>query len=92
MTNKPKKRGRGRPKKGCLDLAAECASVAAGIKANADRLVNINFEEVEDGLQTMLFEEKLKLCTKAELKELRRMAERLWYKFEIEKEYAADME
>ena len=92
MANKPKKRGRGRPKKGCLDLAAERASVAAGIKANAERLGVIDFAEVEEGLQTMLSKDKLKQCTKAELEQLRRMAERLWDKFEIEKEYEADME
>ena len=40
----------------------------------------------------MLSEDKLRQCTKAELKELRRMAERLWDKFEIGKEYKADME
>ena len=92
MANKPKKRGPCRPKKGCIDLANEKAVVAAGIRANAERLGTINFEEVEDGLQTMLSEDKLRQCTKAELKELRRMAERLWDKFEIGKEYKADME
>ena len=60
--------------------------------ANAERLGTINFEEVEEGLQTMLSEDKLKQCTKAELKELRRMAERLWDKFEIEKEYEQELE
>jgi len=92
VANKPKKRGLCRPKKGCIDLANEKAVVAAGIRANAERLGTINFEEVEDGLQTMLSEDKLRQCTKAELKELRRMAERLWDKFEIGKEYKADME
>ena len=92
MTNKSKKRGRGRPKKGCLDLAAERAAVAAGTKANAERLGTIKFEETEEGLQVMLSEDKLRQCTKAELKELRRMAERLWDKFEIGKEYKADMD
>ena len=92
MINKSKKRGRGRPKKGCLDLAAERAAVAAGTKANAERLGTIKFEETEEGLQVMLSEDKLRQCTKAELKELRRMAERLWDKFEIGKEYKADMD
>ena len=92
MANKPKKRGPGRPKKGCIDLANEKEVVAAGIRANAERLGTINFEETEEGLQTMLSEDKLSQCTKAELKELRRMVERLLDKFEIGKEYKADME
>ena len=92
MANKPQKLGPGRPKKGCINLTAERAKVQAGMKANAERLSAIDFDEVEDGLQTMLSEDKLKQCTKAELKELRRMAERLWDKFEIEKEYEQEME
>ena len=92
MANKSKKRGPGRPRKGCIDLAAERAKVQAGMKANAERLGAIDLEEVEDGLQTMLSEDKLKQCTHAELKELRRMAERLWDKFEIEKEYEQELE
>lgn len=87
-----KKRGPGRPKKGCINLADERAKVAARIKENAERLGTINYEEVEDGLQTMLSEDKLKQCTYAELKELRRMAERLWDKFEIEKQYEEEQE
>jgi len=89
---KAKKRGVGRPKKGCINLAAEREAVAKGIKANAERLGTINFEETEEGLQTMMSEEKLKACTHAELKELRRMAERLWDKFEIEKQYEQEQE
>ena len=54
MANKPKKRGPGRPKKGCIDLAAERAKVQAGMKANAERLGAIDFEEVEDGLDCPL--------------------------------------
>ena len=92
MANKPKKRGQGRPKKGCLDLAAERASLSAGIRANDERLGTINFEEIEEGLQIMLSDDKIKQCTKADLKKLRRMADSLWDKFEKEKEYVADME
>ena len=92
MKNKPKTRGPGRPKKGCIDLAVERTKVLAGMKASAERLAAFNNAETEDGLQTMLSEKKLKQCTKAELKELRRMAERLWDQFEIEKQYAEDME
>ncbi len=89
---KKNRRGPGRPKKGCINLAEERAKVASRIKANAERLGTINFEETEEGLQTMLSEEKLKKCTHAELKELRRMAERLWDKFEIEKQYDEEQE
>jgi len=86
------KRGPGRPRKGCINLAEERARVQSAIQDNAKRLGAINFEEAEEGLDTMLSEDKLKQCTRAELKELRRMAERLWDQFEIEKQYAEDLE
>lgn len=89
---KQAKRGPGRPRKGCINLAEERARVQNAIQDNAKRLGAINFEEVGEGLVTMLSEDKLKQCTRAELKELRRMAERLWDQFEIEKQYAEDLE
>ena len=62
------------------------------MQATAERLGAINYKEAEEGLETILSEEKLKQATHAELKELRRMAERLWDKLQIEKEYEQDME
>ena len=85
-------RGPGRPRKGCIDVAAERARVQQAIQNNIKRLGTINFQETEEDLQTMMSEEKLKECTRAELKELRRMAQRLWEKFEIEKQYAEEQE
>lgn len=93
MANKKKaKRGPGRPRKGCIDLAAERAKVQQAMQDNIKRLGTINFQEAEEDLQTMMSEKKLKECTRAELKELRRMAERLWDQFEIEKQYAEEQE
>ena len=89
---KQAKRGPGRPRKGCINLAEERARVQRAIQDNAKRLGVINFEEAEEGLDTMLSEDKLKQCTRSELKELRRMAERLWQQFEIEKQFVEEQE
>ena len=89
---KQKKRGPGRPRKGCIDLAVERAKVQQAMQDNIKRLGTINFQETEEDLQTMMSEEKLKECSRAEIKELRRMAERLWDQFEIEKQYAEEQE
>ncbi len=58
------------------------------MKATAERKGQINFSETEESLLTMLDEKQLKSKTSAELKELRRFAEHLWDKFQIEKEVA----
>ena len=92
MKNKQQKRGRGRPKKGPLNLAEERSKVRASIAATAKRLGTINYHETAEALETMLSEDKLKECTHAELKELRRMAERLWDQIEIERQYQEDLE
>lgn len=89
MAQKEKKRGR--PFKQKIFSAAELRQQAEKFrKQSQERIGSINYEQVEEGLELMLNEEKLKECTKAELKELRRMAERLWDRFQIEKEYEAD--
>ena len=88
----PKKRGPGRPKKQPVSPHQLIAQAQAGIKATAERFGQINYEETEDKLSLMLSEDRLKECTFAELRELRRMAEHLWDKFQCEKEYAIDQE
>ena len=58
------------------------------MKATAESKGQINFSETEESLLTMLDDKQLKSKTSAELKELRRIAEHLWDKFQIEKEVA----
>jgi len=88
----PKKRAAGRPKKKPVSPHQLIAQAQAGIKATTERFGQINYEETEDKLSLMLSEDRLKECTFSEIRELRRMAERLWDKFQCEKEYAADQE
>jgi len=92
MPRKTTVRKPGRPRKQPLDIEAEKRKVRDGMKATAERQGTINYKDAEEGLETILSEEKLKQATHAELKELRRMAERLWDKLQIEKEYEEDME
>jgi len=86
------KRGRGRPKSKPVSPQQLIERAQAGIKATAKRYGQINYEEAEDKLSLMMSEDRLKECTFAEMRELRRMAEHLWDKFQCEKEFQADQE
>ena len=90
MANNQKKRGRGRPRNQPQSGEALRLKAQASLKASAERRGEIAFDETQEGLELMLDEKRLKNCTKSELKELRRMAERLWDKFQVEKEYAEE--
>jgi len=58
------------------------------MNATAERRGQLNLSETEESLLTMLDEKQMKSKTSVELKELRRIAEHLWDKFQIEKEVA----
>ena len=60
------------------------------MKTSSEARGRINYEAAEDGLQIILDEKRLKKATATELKQLRRMAEELYDKLQIEKEYEAD--
>jgi len=85
-----KKPGPGRPRntpKSAVELRLKALE---DMRKTAEAKGRIDYEEAEQGLELMLDEKKLKQATAAELKELRRMAERLYDKLQIEKEYEAE--
>lgn len=85
------KRKRGRPTAQKYFSPTELKAAAQeNLKKSQERMGAINFKKAEEGLELMLDEARLKKCTKTELKELRRLAEGLWEKFQAEKQYAED--
>ena len=71
-------RGPGRPRLQPMSGEELRQKALAGMKKSAEAKGQIDYQEAEEGLETILDENKLKNATGAELKELRRMAERLW--------------
>ena len=92
MSTKRKKRGVGRPKLEPMSGPELRQKALSGMRLSAEAKGHIDYEEAEEGLEIILDENRLKKATAAELKELRRMAERLWDKLQIEKEYEHDQE
>jgi len=83
---KEKRRGPGRPKSEPISPALLRERALKGITRSAEARGEVNFQETEEGLMTMLSPQELKKQTKEELQDLRKMAEMLWDKFQIEKE------
>jgi hypothetical protein len=86
------KSGRGRPKsqpKAGLELRKKALE---GIRLSAEHHGRIDHTASEEALAIMLDEKQLQKKTKAELKELRRMAERLWDQLQIDKQYQQDLD
>jgi len=83
---KEKRRGPGRPKTVPLSPEVLRQKAFEGMRKSAEARGEINYQETEEALLTMLDPKELKKQTKAELNELRKMAEMLWDKFQIEKE------
>ena len=92
MANKKpeKKRGPGRPRNTPKSAEELRLKALEGMRKTAEVKGRIDYEEAEQGLELMLNEKKLKQATATELKKLRRMAEELYDKLQIEKEYEAD--
>ena len=90
-TKVKEKPGRGRPK--TQPKSGEELRLAAlqRMQTTAERKGQIDHSASEEALQIMLDEKELKKQTKAELKELRRMAERLWDQLQIDKQYQQDL-
>ena len=85
-----KKRGPGRPRNTPKSADELRAKTLESMKRTAEAKGRIDYEAAEQGLDLMLNEKKLKQATATELKQLRRMAEELYDKLQIEKEYEAD--
>ena len=92
VPKKTKRRGPGRPRLKPMSGQELRLKALEGMKTSAEARGHINYEAAEDGLKIILDEDRLKKATHAELKELRRMAERLWDKLQIEKEYEQDQQ
>ncbi len=83
---KNKRRGPGRPKTVPMSPQVLRQKAFEGMRKSAEARGEINYQATEEALLTMLDPKELKKQTKEELKDLRKMAEMLWDRFQIEKE------
>lgn len=81
MATKPKKRGRGRPKKGPIDLQAERARVAKTIKERRAERLGIDSVDAEEHCKSLDMLSHRNRLTKAEVNELRETSTALYEKF-----------
>ena len=82
----------GRPKNEPMSAYELRQRAQANIKDSAERRGQINFSETAEDLRLMLDTKRMEELTRSEIKELRRKAEQLWDKFEIERQYAEELE
>ena len=91
--SKATKRKRGRPPGKKYFSAEELRQKSnAFMRKSQERLGKINFEEAEEGLSKILKADEKSPPPAAELKELRRMAERLYDQLQIEKQYEEEQQ
>ena len=90
---KATKRKRGRPPGKKYFSADELREKSnAFMRKSQERLGNIDFKEAEEGLTKILKADEKNPPSAAELKELRRMASRLWDQLQIEKQYEEEQQ